>query len=100
MPFPFTSYPIYGIVPNYASQTITAKNKTTNETQTETIQSNTEYLIDCANFTSGYSNHDIIEITISGRVYQISINETQFPDGRQLDINPPHYNNKRISQYY
>lgn len=99
MGFPFTPYPIYGIIPNFASQTVTAKNLTTNETQTEIIETDTNYLIDCANFTSGYTNLDVIQISVTGRVYIISINEVQFPDGRQLDIVPQHYNNNRITQY-
>lgn len=100
-PFPQNPYIIYGTVPEYPNTTITATNTSTSEIQTSITEANTEYNIDCANFTSGYTNYDLIQLSITGINYLISINlnNIEFPDKRQLDINPPHYNNNRLTQF-
>lgn len=101
---PSTEYSIYGTIPDYANQTVTATNLTTSETQITTTESNTQYLIDCANFTNGYTNHDIIKISVTGRTELISINigDIELKYGRKLDINPngqQPYNSKRQAHY-
>ncbi len=87
MPFPWENYIIEGYVPDFTSGTVTATNKTTAETQTTDIQSDSTYLIDCANFTaSGWSEFDIIELTVPGRSIKTTIDKTQHPGRIQVDI--------------
>lgn len=61
---PYLPYPIYGRLTGTgaSSCTVYAKNRTTGETINVTPNSSGEYAFDCANFPSGYSNGDIINI--------------------------------------
>lgn len=100
---PELQYPIYGKIPNYPNETVTATNLTTLETQTVISENDTSYVMECANFsTSGYTNYDVIQISVAGRNEIISINmlNSEFIEKRKLDINPPLYNSNRITQYY
>ena len=97
----YSPYPIFGSIPNYPSTTVTSTNLRTLETQSIINEADTQYLTECANFTSGYMNYDLIQVAITGVNYFISINmnNAEFHDKRQLDINPPHYNNNRLTQF-
>lgn len=97
----YTPYSIFGNIPNFPLSMVTSTNLRTLETQSIINEADTEYLTECANFTSGYMNYDLIQISVTGVNYFISINinNPEFAYGRQLDINPPHYNNNRLTQF-
>ena len=69
-------YPISGTITDrnstaLASLTISVMNVATGETQSTTTNSSWFYLVECANFTSGYTNGDEISIwASSGRYYK------------------------------
>ncbi len=91
MPFPYVPYPIYGTI-NIASSagvTVTATNLSTSEQITVTSESDSTYTLDCANFPSGYTDGDSIQITANGGTGTTTIDLTNYPQGRQLDINLP-----------
>ena len=70
-------YPLDGIIYEsngttaVVSLTVSVMNVSTGETQTITTNSSGQYLVECANFTSGYTNGDVISIWASyGRYYK------------------------------
>jgi len=96
MPFPWENYLLYGLVPGYSSGTVTAINKSTAESQTESVAADGSFVIDCANFIiSGWSDLDTVELQVNGRYLQVSINKGACPGARRVDIQPPHYNHSR-----
>lgn len=85
---PQSPYIIYGYVRlnNSDSVSLTATNKNTGETQSITSETDSSYLIDCANFSSGYTNLDTIELSINNNKSRTTINTSLFPEGRRFDI--------------
>ena len=67
--FPFliagTCFDTDGTTP-LTSTTVTALNETTRESITTTTNGSGQYIFDCANFTSGFTNGDYVSTTISG----------------------------------
>ena len=86
---PQNPYILYGIARSVAAGiTVTAINKRTGESQTVQTETGGEYLVDCANFASGYNDLDTVELRVAGNVQITSVNSGVFPPGRQVDIIP------------
>lgn len=69
-----------------ANETVRAYNKTNKEFITVTTNSDGYYIIDCANFPSGFANADVIELTagLATRAYRATIDsDTNFTGGSE-----------------
>jgi hypothetical protein len=88
IPLPYLPYPIYGyILPAYLINVVViAVNQTTLESISILSETDGSYLIDCANFTSGYTNGDIIELSVYHYKTQATINMILSPAGVQANI--------------
>ncbi len=75
---PLLPYRIHGHIylSNSAGIPVTAKNLNTNDVQTVTSNSDSTYTVDCSNFINGYTNGDIIQITIQSNTNNIANNVT------------------------
>jgi len=86
-------YPIFGTVSQNGSAqaglSVNVKNEATGESETVTTNEYGEYLVDLANFPSGYSDGDSITVTIVD--WNISASTTvdtvNYPDGREVNFN-------------
>ncbi len=83
-----SSYPFHGFIDGAgAGVTVTATNGRTSETLTAITASDNSYLIDCANFTSGYADGDTVTISASGYVSgSATIDITSREDGRLISL--------------
>lgn len=88
---PLSPWPIYGIISGAVSGvTVTATNNTSDETQTYSTESDSSFLIDAANFDSGYTDGDIITISTPGYTDKTAtINITSYPDGIGVYLSKP-----------
>ncbi len=78
-------YLIYGIVGT--GQQVKATNQSTGDTQTISPSTDNFYIVDCANFSSQYSNNDIILLEVTGYNSQtVTIDTANYPDGRQVNF--------------
>lgn len=82
----FTPYVIYGLVYGAGpGVVVTGTNKRTGETLSEITTLDSSYLIDAANFPSGYQERDTIIITVFGDFSKSTIIDLEnHPDGREV----------------
>ena len=86
--FPQNPYPIIGIIQNArAGVTVSGTNLNTGGTENVTTESDGSYIIDPANMTGGYSNGDIIRISSGSWLINVYIDITNYPDGKEKNIN-------------
>ena len=83
---PQNPYLIYGSV-NAGILSVSALNLRTNETQTIATAGDNSFVVDCANFTSGYNNSDPVQLSAAGFTAQnIVIDTKYYPDGLQVNF--------------
>lgn len=88
---PLSPWALYGVISGAgAGITVTATNGTTGETQTEVTASDSSFLIDAANFTSGYADGDIITVSTPGYPEKTAeIDLTAYPEGIGVYVSKP-----------
>jgi hypothetical protein len=86
-----SSYFIRGIIASAgAGVTVTGTNSRTGKTLTTITAVDGSYLLDCADFASGYNEGDTITISVSGYVSgSVEINITSREDGRLVSLSQP-----------
>ncbi len=82
----FSSYIIYGLVYRAGpGVVVTGTNKRTGEILSEITTVDSSYLIDAANFPSGYQDRDTIIITVFGDFSRATIIDIEsYPDGCEV----------------
>lgn len=93
---PSTPYPIYGILYDtdgstpIASTTVKIRNESTNETTSVTTNSSGQFVLDCGNFASGWTNGDYVTVYAIYTNYSASttvqIDTTSYPAGINQDL--------------
>lgn len=88
--FPLNPWPLWGVVADQGVNVqVTAENLSTHEFETCYTSSDGSFILDAANFPTGYNEElgDIIRITAGVYYAEASVDTFLYPAGREVNLN-------------